>query len=123
MHLTILYCILFFQNALDYKLLPGSNELWPNVASGDPLPAISDCCVIPQWVDSTYTQKTCVPPTPTSSSNCEYWQKIILDAIGLHHPLDGVTNPEYKLLRFIQLTNFFAKRRRYYLLTGIGAAI
>jgi hypothetical protein len=31
--------------------------------------------------------------------------------IGLHHPLDGVTNPEYKLLRFIQLTNFFAKKR------------
>jgi hypothetical protein len=28
----------------------------------------------------------------------------------LHHPLDGVTNPEYKLLRSIQLTNFFAKR-------------
>jgi hypothetical protein len=23
--------------------------------------------------------------------------------IGLHHPLDGVTNPEYKLLHFIQL--------------------
>jgi hypothetical protein len=27
-------------------------------------------------------------------------------SIGLHHPLDGVTNPEYKLLHFIQLTNF-----------------
>ncbi len=24
--------------------------------------------------------------------------------IGLHHPLDGVTNSKYKLLRFIQLT-------------------
>ncbi len=24
--------------------------------------------------------------------------------IGLHHPLDDVTNPKYKLLRFIQLT-------------------
>jgi hypothetical protein len=31
-------------------------------------------------------------------------------AIGLHHPLDGVTNPENKLLCFIQLT-FFSKRR------------
>jgi hypothetical protein len=31
--------------------------------------------------------------------------------IGLHHPLHGVTNPEYKLLRFIQLT-FFCKRKR-----------
>jgi hypothetical protein len=26
--------------------------------------------------------------------------------IGLHHPLDSVTNPEYKLLRFIELTIF-----------------
>jgi hypothetical protein len=26
--------------------------------------------------------------------------------IGLHHPLDGVTNTEYKLLCFIQLTIF-----------------
>ncbi len=32
-------------------------------------------------------------------------------AMGLHHPLDGVTNSEYKLLRFMQLTIFFAKRR------------
>ena len=30
--------------------------------------------------------------------------------MGLHHPLDGVTNPEYKLLRFKQLTNFFLQR-------------
>jgi len=29
--------------------------------------------------------------------------------MGLHHTLDGVTNHEYKLLRFIQLTIFFAK--------------
>ncbi len=36
-----------------------------------------------------------------------------LSLIGLHHPLDGVTNPEYKLLCFIQLTTFFAKRRRH----------
>jgi hypothetical protein len=26
--------------------------------------------------------------------------------IGLHHPLDGVTNPEYKLFRFIQVAIF-----------------
>jgi hypothetical protein len=31
--------------------------------------------------------------------------------IGLHHPLDGVTNPEYKLLRFIQLTNFLQEKK------------
>jgi hypothetical protein len=26
---------------------------------------------------------------------------IICSTIGLHHPLDGVTNPEYKLLHFL----------------------
>jgi hypothetical protein len=31
--------------------------------------------------------------------------------IGLHHPLDGVTNPKYKLLHFIQLTNLFCKEK------------
>ncbi len=30
-------------------------------------------------------------------------------SIGLHHPLDGITNPEYKLLRFIQLTIFLQR--------------
>ncbi len=30
-------------------------------------------------------------------------------SIGLHHPLDGVTNPEYKLLHFIQPSKFFCK--------------
>jgi len=33
----------------------------------------------------------------------------ILHLIGLHYPLDGVTNPEYKLLHFIQLTNFLQR--------------
>ncbi len=28
--------------------------------------------------------------------------------IGLHHPLDGVTNPKYELC-FIQLSNFFQR--------------
>ncbi len=32
--------------------------------------------------------------------------------IGLHHPLDGITSPLYKLLRFIQLTNFFCKEKK-----------
>jgi hypothetical protein len=31
------------------------------------------------------------------------------NTIGLHHPLDGITNPKYKLLRFIQLTIFLQK--------------
>ncbi len=31
------------------------------------------------------------------------------DLIGLHHPLDVITNPEYKLLCFIQLTNFLQR--------------
>jgi hypothetical protein len=36
-----------------------------------------------------------------------YYQR--MSAIGLHHPQDGVTNPKYKLLHFIQLTKFFCK--------------
>jgi hypothetical protein len=32
--------------------------------------------------------------------------------IGLHHLLDGVTNPEYKLLYFIQQTKFFCKEEK-----------
>jgi len=32
--------------------------------------------------------------------------------IGLHHPLDGVTNPEYKLLHFLQLIKFFCKEKK-----------
>ena len=32
--------------------------------------------------------------------------KLLWDSIGLHYPLDGVTNPKYKLLHFIQLTKF-----------------
>jgi hypothetical protein len=35
-----------------------------------------------------------------------------ISPIGLHHPLDGVTNLEYKLLRFIQLTQFFCKKKK-----------
>ena len=54
----------YFSPTKDYKLLAGSNQLWPNVAYGDPLPAISDCCVIPQWVDTSYLLQTCVPPPP-----------------------------------------------------------
>ncbi len=38
-------------------------------------------------------------------------QKEIVLRIGLHHPLDGITNPKYKLLHFIQLT-FFSKKNR-----------
>jgi hypothetical protein len=33
-------------------------------------------------------------------------------SIGFHHPLDGVTNPKYKLLHFIQLTKFFCKEKK-----------
>ncbi len=32
--------------------------------------------------------------------------------IGLHHPLDGITNPKYKLLHFIQLTKFYFENKR-----------
>ncbi len=35
--------------------------------------------------------------------------KLLRFIIGLHHPLDGVTNPKYKLLCFIQLTIFLQR--------------
>jgi hypothetical protein len=46
-------------------------------------------------------------------SNLSYdcTNKIYVLPIGLHHPLDGITNPEYKLLRFIQPTKFFCKKK------------
>ncbi len=47
---------------------------------------------------------------------------ISIKRIGLYDPLDGSTNPKYKLLLFIT-ANFFAKRRRNELLTRTGAAI
>jgi len=43
--------------------------------------------------------------------------------IGLYHPVDGVANPKYELLCSLTTKNFFAKKRRHYLLTEIGAAI
>jgi hypothetical protein len=43
--------------------------------------------------------------------------------IGRHDPLDGITDPEYKVVAFHTTNYFFAKRRRHWLLTGIGAAI
>jgi hypothetical protein len=46
-----------------------------------------------------------------------------LSAIGLHHPLDGVTNLKYKLLRFIQLTIFLQNEEGTSFFTGIGVAI
>jgi hypothetical protein len=36
-----------------------------------------------------------------------------LSPIGLHHPVDGVTNPKYKLLHFLTTKYFIAKRRRH----------
>ncbi len=32
-----------------------------------------------------------------------------VDEMGLDHPLDGITNPKYKLLHFLT-TNFFLQR-------------
>jgi hypothetical protein len=36
-------------------------------------------------------------------------KKVGRGGIGLHHPLDGVTSPEYKLLHFMQLTIFLQR--------------
>ena len=44
-------------------------------------------------------------------------------SIGLHQPLDGITNPKYKLKCCLTTHFFSSKRRRHQLLTGKGAAI
>ncbi len=38
------------------------------------------------------------------------WQ---VDQMGLYHPLDGITNPKYKLLHFLKTKIYFAKRKRH----------
>jgi hypothetical protein len=54
----------------------------------------------------------CMAPMLLSANTAsQVWVRSVMKTIGLHHPLDGVTNPEYKLLHFIQLKFFFAKRR------------
>jgi hypothetical protein len=30
----------------------------------------------------------------------------LIKPIGLYHPLDGITNPKYKLLQFLKTNNF-----------------
>jgi hypothetical protein len=42
--------------------------------------------------------------------------------IGHHHPLDGVANPNYKLLRFIH-NQIFCEKKWALAFNGIGAAI
>ncbi len=39
------------------------------------------------------------------------WIRFQILTIGLHHPLDGITNPEYKLLHFKQLILFFKEKK------------
>jgi hypothetical protein len=42
--------------------------------------------------------------------------------MGLYHPLDGITNPKYKLLYFLTPNKKNSKRKAQ-VLTGIDAAI
>jgi hypothetical protein len=44
------------------------------------------------------------------------------NAMGLYHPLDGITNLKYKLL-YLLTTNQKIQREMHQLLTGIDAAI
>jgi hypothetical protein len=48
---------------------------------------------------------------PGTNTLAYYEYSKITDAIGLHHPLDGITNAEYKLLHFIQVT-YFCKEKK-----------
>jgi len=53
-------------------------------------------------------------PTPVAANTGDYTNTAKLKpiSIGLHHPLDGIANPKYKLLHFLK-TNFFPKQRRH----------
>ncbi len=44
-------------------------------------------------------------------------------SIGPYHPLDGITNPKYKLLHFLTTKNNFCEEKKALILTNIGAAI
>ncbi len=50
-----------------------------------------------------------LPMEILSSQVLEFEGKARANPIGLHHPLDGITNHEYKLLHFMHLTKFFWK--------------
>jgi hypothetical protein len=42
-------------------------------------------------------------------AECRYPECHVASLMGLNHPLDGVTNPKYKLLHFLT-TNLFLQR-------------
>ncbi len=52
-----------------------------------------------------------------------YVLKRFASLIGLYHPLDGITNPMYKLLHFWTTKNFFCEEKKAVAWTGKGAAI
>ncbi len=53
------------------------------------------------------------PPPPKKTHLClkESSKVLFTHPIGLHHPLDGVTNPEFKLLHFIQVAIFCKEKK------------
>jgi hypothetical protein len=44
-------------------------------------------------------------------------------AIGLYHPLDGITNLKYKMLRFLTIKNNFCEQKKALAFNRVGAAI
>jgi hypothetical protein len=67
--------------------------------------------------------KNILSPSLLSLPNCFAYIYSDYPSIGHHHPLDGITNPEYELLHFIQLTKCFSKEKKALALTGIGDAL
>jgi hypothetical protein len=71
------------------------------------------CGLWPTASKAAKNGRTCTKGPPvcwTWRGTEEIPQKCKKIIIGLHHPLDGVNNPKYKLLHFIQLTNFLHRK-------------
>jgi hypothetical protein len=74
-------------------------------------------CIALSYKQKMFTRLTSGKRGKVSTKFLKKWKNIFsskftfqsLHPLRLHHPLDGVTNPEYKLLRFIQLTIFLQK--------------
>jgi hypothetical protein len=75
--------------------------------------AIDICGLWPTTSKAAKNGRRCTKGPPaclTWRGTEEIPQKCKKKIIGLHHPLDGVNNPKYKLLHFIQLTNILQRK-------------
>ncbi len=74
------------------------------------LSSLMSCNTLAYWLHSNDSKK--IKRCQFGLTCLQVRVNVSIQAMGLHHPLDGVTNPEYKLLPFIQLTKFFCKEKK-----------